>query len=63
MLLPMPCLVNWCLVGKADPDLRMKPRIHPEDGFEYYSYVLIYVDDILAISHEAVQDLNKIDYY
>jgi hypothetical protein len=48
---------------KADPDLWMKPKTRPEDGFEYYSYVLIYVDDILAISHEALQDLDKIDYY
>ncbi|KAG7369945.1 reverse transcriptase RNA-dependent DNA polymerase [Nitzschia inconspicua] len=48
---------------KADPDLWMKPRTRPDDGFEYYSYVLIYVDDILAISHEAMEDLQKIDYY
>ena len=48
---------------KADPDLWMKPKTRPSDGFEYYSYVLIYVDDILAISHDALNDLNKIDYY
>jgi hypothetical protein len=47
---------------KADPDLWMMPRTR-EDGFEYYSYVLIYVDDILAISHMALSDIHKIDYY
>jgi hypothetical protein len=48
---------------KADPDLWMKPMTRPEDGFQYYAYVLIYVDDILAISHDALGDLNKIDLY
>ncbi|KAG7370183.1 reverse transcriptase RNA-dependent DNA polymerase [Nitzschia inconspicua] len=48
---------------KADPDLWMKPRTRLDDGFEYYSYVLIYVDDILVISHDALVDLKKIDYY
>jgi hypothetical protein len=34
-----------------------------DDNFEYYSYVLIYVDDILVISHEVLSDLRKIDHY
>jgi hypothetical protein len=34
-----------------------------DEHFEYYSYVLIYVDDILVINHEASADLRKIDYY
>jgi hypothetical protein len=34
----------------ADPDVWFKPECKP-DGFEYYSYVLVYVDDILVISH------------
>ena len=29
-----------------------------EDGFEYYEYVLCYVDDILAISHKAKEVLK-----
>jgi hypothetical protein len=37
---------------KADPDLWMMLRTR-DDGFNYYSYVLIYVDEILAISHTA----------
>ena len=48
---------------KADPDLWLKPRTREDDGFEYYSYVLIYVDDILVVSHDANNDLAKIDYY
>jgi hypothetical protein len=39
---------------KADPDLWMKPMTHPEDDFQHYAYVLIYVDDILAIGHDAM---------
>jgi hypothetical protein len=44
---------------RADPDLWKMPRVR-DDGLEYYSYVLIYVDDILVISHEAIDDLRKI---
>jgi hypothetical protein len=47
---------------QADPDLWMMPRTR-DDGFEYYSYVLIYVDDMLSISHDAMNDMKKIDYY
>jgi hypothetical protein len=36
---------------KADPDVWMKPKVKP-DGFKYWSYVLVYTDDILAIDHE-----------
>ena len=48
---------------KADPDLWMKKMTRPDDGFEYYAYVLIYVDDILAICHDPFFELSKIDYY
>jgi hypothetical protein len=46
----------------ADPDLWMMPKTR-DDGFKYYAYVLIYVDDMLAVSHEALRDMKKIDYY
>ena len=46
----------------ADPDLWMKPEIR-EDGFEYYAYVLCYVDDVLSISHNAEEVLNRLDKY
>ena len=35
---------------KADHDVWYRPAIKP-NGFEYYEYVLIFVDDILNISH------------
>ena len=33
---------------KADPDLWMKRMVRPDDGFEYYAYILLYVDDALC---------------
>ena len=36
---------------KADPDVWMRPAI-TKDGREYYQYVLLYVDDVLAIMEE-----------
>ena len=38
---------------KADLDLWMKPKIRPEDGVKYYSYLLCNVDEILCIHHNA----------
>ena len=32
----------------ADPDVWLKPAVAP-DGFKYYSYILIYTDDILVL--------------
>jgi hypothetical protein len=36
---------------KADPDVWMRPKRKP-DGFKYWSYILVYTDDILIIDHE-----------
>ena len=36
--------------SKANPDVDMRPAVKP-NGFEYYEYVLCYVEDILRISH------------
>ena len=36
----------------ADLDIWMKPMVRPEDGFDYYSYVLIYVDDVMVIHND-----------
>ena len=33
----------------AHPDVWMKPATTP-DGFKYYEYILVYVDDVLVIS-------------
>ena len=39
---------------KANPDLWMKAELRPDDNFKYYSYILIYVDDILVAHHYAM---------
>ena len=38
------------LPSTANPDVYMLPAVKP-NGFEYYEYVLCYVDNILSISH------------
>ena len=47
---------------QADPDLWMKPET-TEDGHKYYSYVLLYVDDALAIHEDALSVLNRMGKY
>ena len=37
----------------ADLYLWIKPMVSPGDGFNYYAYVLIYVDDVMIIHHET----------
>jgi hypothetical protein len=39
------------LPTKADPDVWIRPAVKP-DGFEYYEMTLVYVDDIMCISHD-----------
>jgi hypothetical protein len=34
----------------ADPDVWLQLAVKP-DGFEYYEYILCYVDNVLCISH------------
>ena len=48
---------------RADPDLWLKSQVHPKDGFEYYEYVLLYVDDSLSISHNAMAALDRMDKF
>ena len=48
---------------KADADLWYKPMVRPDDGFSYYAYVLLFVDDCLAISHDARTTLEEMDRY
>lgn len=36
----------------ADPDVWIKPAVKP-NAFEYYDMILVYVDDILHISHDT----------
>ena len=46
----------------ADPDVWMQAAVR-SDGFQYWEYVLIYVDDLLVISEKPNDILAKIDYY
>ena len=48
---------------KADADLWFKPMVRPEDGEKYYAYILLYVDDCLAIHHNPRQALEELDKY
>jgi hypothetical protein len=43
--------------------MKLKPMVRPDDNFKYYAYVLLYVDDVLVIGHDAMDILNKIDFY
>ena len=44
----------------ADPEVWLRPAIKP-DGEEYYEYVLMYVDDILAISIDPTEILKSME--
>ena len=46
----------------ADPDIWLKAEARG-DGFEYYSYILNYVDDIMVIHEKPRPILDKIDKY
>ena len=48
---------------RADPDLWFKAQVRPDDDFEYYEYVLLYVDDSLAISHDDMAALDLMDKF
>ena len=44
---------------KGDPDVWIRPAVKA-DGFEYYEMVLVYVDDIFAISDSPTKTLEQI---
>jgi hypothetical protein len=44
---------------KADPDVWIQPATKP-DGFKYYEMLLVYVDDVLCISHDAKATMKGI---
>lgn len=45
--------------SRADPDAWIRPAIKL-DNEKYYEYILVYVDDILAISHNPQQIMDGI---
>jgi hypothetical protein len=48
---------------KADRYLWMRCQKRPEEGFEYWAYILIYVDDILCVHHNPGEELVRLDKY
>jgi hypothetical protein len=53
--------LSW-LPCDADPDVWMRAAVRV-DGFVYWEYVLIYIDDLLVISENPREILEKIDHY
>ena len=43
----------------ADPDVWLRAAVKP-DGFEYYEYILCYVDDVLCISGDPMKSMQQI---
>jgi hypothetical protein len=41
----------------------MRAEERPCDGFEYYAYVLLYVNDVLVVHHDAEDVLLRLDKY
>ena len=49
------------LIYPTDLDMWMKPMVRPEDGFNYFLYVLIYVNDVMVIHNDAKNLPRRID--
>ena len=45
----------------SDPDLWMRPKTRDSDGLKYYKYVLLYVDNVLAIGDNPEEVLKRVD--
>jgi hypothetical protein len=46
----------------ADPDVWLRPARKP-DGFEYYEYILVYVDDLLVLSHNGAIVMKALEEF
>jgi hypothetical protein len=46
----------------ADPDAYRRRTVHPR-GFEYWEFLLVYVDDILIVSHNPQVHLQKLNQF
>ena len=47
----------------AELDIWTKPMVMPDYGFNYYTYVLIHVEYVMVIQHDAEIVLRRIDKY
>ena len=50
--------LNYC-PSYAEPDFCMRPSVKP-DGYQYWEYILCYVDDILCISNKPEETTKGI---
>ena len=41
----------------------MKAEVGRNDGYHYYAYCLLYVDNILVVHHDGVRSLKDIDHF
>ena len=41
----------------------MNPMVRTDDGCNYYTYVLIYVDDVIVMHHDEESFIRRIDRY
>ena len=46
----------------VDPDMWIRPAVNP-NRFQYYEYIVCYVDDVLCISSDASKSINSIQEY
>ncbi len=46
---------------KEHPDLWYKAETWPDEKTWYYAYILVYIDDILCIHHDAMSVLDRIN--
>ena len=46
-----------------NPDLWMKPMSRMDCGFEYWDYIMCYVDDILCINDDLVNAIDWLGKY
>ena len=44
----------------ADPDVYRKPMVK-DDGFQYYAYLVLYVDDVLCIDVDPTNTMDRIE--
>jgi hypothetical protein len=46
----------------ADPDVWFRPAVKA-NGFHYYEYILVYVDDLLVLSHQPTSIMKNLEAY
>ena len=49
-----------CVTSMADPEFYIKAFKKPDGSKYYYSYLIIYVDDILCIHHNPTVTVDRI---